>query len=163
MDVLEYIRSDDNEGKNSIAAAVVIPQTALEECRNRSLVMYQRVTDLIRSSSTGKSKRAFVVFADLHHVDTQMIIDKMDGETKVNDENDAGLRKVGEYYGRAVYNHHRESNLNETKVQRNEESFVPRSLSYSRESQLSLLKILPPKKADLNPIEIQLSKHGQSK
>jgi hypothetical protein len=78
------------------------------------------------------------VFADLHHVDTQMVIDKMDEETKINDENDARLRKVAEYYGRAVYNHHRESDLNETKVQRNEESFVPTSLSYSRESQFTI-------------------------
>jgi hypothetical protein len=97
--------------------------------------MYRRVTDIISSSSTGKGKRAFIVFADLHHIDTQMVIVKMDEETKINDENNARLRKVAEYYGRAVYNHHRESNLNETKVQRNEESFVPTSLSYSRESQ----------------------------
>jgi exosome complex exonuclease DIS3/RRP44 len=111
MDVLEYVRPDDGI-RNSIAAAVVIPQTALEECRNRSLVMYRRVTDLIRSSSMGKQKRAFVVFADLHHVDTQFIDEaKMAGEdTRVNDENDARLRKVAEHYGRAVHNHHLESN-----------------------------------------------------
>ncbi|KAL7508208.1 hypothetical protein ACHAXN_005291 [Cyclotella atomus] len=118
MDVLEYVRSDDGI-HNSIAAAVVIPQTALEECRNRSLVMYRRVTDLIRSSSTGKQKRAFVVFADLHHVDTQFIDEgMMNGEdAKINDENDARLRKVAEYYGRAVHNHHRESNPGEDKME----------------------------------------------
>ena len=115
MDVLEYIRSDEGI-HNSIAAAVVIPQTALEECRNRSLVMYRRVTDLIRSSSTGKRKRAFIVLADLHHVDTQMIDDGevRDGdETKINDENDARLRRVAEYYGRAMHNHQLETNLEE--------------------------------------------------
>ena len=119
MDVLEYVRSDEGIN-NSIAAAVVIPQTALEECRNRSLVMYRRVTDLIRSSSTGKQKRAFIVFADLHHVDTQFVdeSEKLDGEdTKINDENDARLRKVAEYYGRAVHNYHRESDSDEDKME----------------------------------------------
>eukprot|EP00804_Cyclotella_cryptica_P007012 CCRYP_007133-RA/>CCRYP_007133-RA protein AED:0.53 eAED:0.53 QI:0/-1/0/1/-1/1/1/0/82 len=58
MDVLEYFRKSDgdnnhNEAIHSIASAVVISQTALEECRNRSLFMYHRVTDLIHSSSTG--------------------------------------------------------------------------------------------------------------
>ena len=121
--------------------------------------MYRRAVDLVRSSSSGddtnsssnksggksKRKRCFIVFADVHHVDTQLAPSKKtistandedEGEgITINDENDARLRKVAEYYGRAVYNHHRESNLNETKVQQNEESFVPTSLSYLRESQ----------------------------
>eukprot|EP00804_Cyclotella_cryptica_P007007 CCRYP_007129-RA/>CCRYP_007129-RA protein AED:0.06 eAED:0.06 QI:292/1/1/1/1/1/3/31/1093 len=126
MDVLEYIRErdgdnhheggdDDEEAIHSIAAAVVIPQTALEECRNRSLVMYRRVTDLIRSSSTGgKRKRSFIVFADLHHVDTQHCgaddeeSKKEEEEVrKINDENDARIRKVAYYYGKALYNYQR--------------------------------------------------------
>mmetsp|Transcript_1118 Transcript_1118/g.2578 ORF Transcript_1118/g.2578 Transcript_1118/m.2578 type:complete len:232 (+) Transcript_1118:174-869(+) len=93
MDVLEYIRDGDNVNADndkvkhySIANAIVIPQTALEECRNRSLVMYRRAVDLVRSSSSGddtnsssnksggksKRKRCFIVFADVHHVDTQL-------------------------------------------------------------------------------------------
>ena len=117
MDVLEYTRPNEEGAINSIAAAVVIPQTALEECRNRSLVMYRRVTDLIRSSSTGKQRRAFIVFADLHHVDTQMMDDVellVEGEdVKINDENDAKLRKVADYYGRAVHNHHIQADAEE--------------------------------------------------
>ena len=118
MDVLEYVREtldvEDSGGSHSIAAAVVIPQTALEECRNRSLVMYRRVTDLIRSSSSssrGKNRRSFIVFADLHHVDTQHCCESDEKEEQetliINDENDARIRKVAYYYGRALYNRRR--------------------------------------------------------
>lgn len=119
MDVLEYLRdnADDNDDANNdkghkhhaIANAIVIPQTALEECRHRSLVMYRRATDLVRSSTSEddngsknkKRKRCVIVFADVHHVDTQIKAAKDD---VINDENDARLRKVAEYYGRALYN-----------------------------------------------------------
>ena len=110
MDVLDYFRDtgdggndddDDDDDVTSkkghrhfkhhaIANAIVIPQTALEECRHRSLVMYTRATDLVRSSSStsttttttsssggikkngGGSRRCDIVFADVHHVDTQI-------------------------------------------------------------------------------------------
>ena len=65
MDVLEFLRDDDTFENNvddddddeeqvkhyAIANAIIIPQTALEECRHRSLVMYRRATDLVRISS----------------------------------------------------------------------------------------------------------------
>jgi hypothetical protein len=64
MDVLEFLRDDttdnnvdneEGEGEQikhyAIANAIIIPQTALEECRHRSLVMYRRATDLVRISS----------------------------------------------------------------------------------------------------------------
>ena len=118
MDVLEYLRStddDDVSGKDgcnkhiAIANAIVIPQTALEECRHRSLVMYRRATDLIRSSSSsedGSSKRkiCFIVFADVHHADTQIKLSDNE-DSIINDENDARLRKVAWFYGHALYNH----------------------------------------------------------
>eukprot|EP00985_Skeletonema_marinoi_P003582 scaffold1546_cov121-Skeletonema_marinoi.AAC.10 len=119
MDVLEYLRASDDDGNNdkdgenkhiAIANAIVIPQTALEECRHRSLVMYRRATDLIRSSSSGedgsggKRKICFIVFADVHHSDTQIkALDNNDAI--INDENDARLRKVAWFYGNALYNH----------------------------------------------------------
>ena len=40
-----YCCSREEGEINSIASAIVIPQTTLEECRNRSLVMYRHVTD----------------------------------------------------------------------------------------------------------------------
>jgi hypothetical protein len=168
MDVLEYLRKEDEgDEENPIAAAadeygacngrirhfaianaIVIPQTALEECRHRSLVMYRRATDLVRSSSSSSSlstssasvggdlggnrrrqqRRCVIVFADVHHVDTQIksdlessahyvlpptsavSYDKNDDETvdvgaitTINDENDARLRKVAWFYGRALH------------------------------------------------------------
>lgn len=132
MDVLEYLRAneeEDDEEKDrnasnqhyAIANAIVIPQTALEECRHRSLVMYRRATDLIRSSSSGedgngkKRRRCFIVFADVHHADTQIkaannsnneSASDVDGSSiTINDENDARLRKVAWYYGHALYNY----------------------------------------------------------
>ncbi|KAL7469408.1 hypothetical protein ACHAXS_009874 [Conticribra weissflogii] len=138
----QHPRTRHRTRHHSIANAVVIPQTALEECRHRSLVMYRRVVDLIRSSSgedvntTGETKkngrrnnnkRCFIVFADVHHVDTQIDVSATaaaaagseKGESKndkendatttttttitINDENDARLRKVAYYYGRALY------------------------------------------------------------
>mmetsp|Transcript_26940 Transcript_26940/g.41743 ORF Transcript_26940/g.41743 Transcript_26940/m.41743 type:complete len:1137 (+) Transcript_26940:222-3632(+) len=119
MDVLEYLRASDDDGNNdkdgenkhiAIANAIVIPQTALEECRHRSLVMYRRATDLIRSSSSGedgsggKRKICFIVFADVHHSDTQIKASD-NNDAIINDENDARLRKVAWFYGNALYNH----------------------------------------------------------
>lgn len=158
MDVLEYLREEEEGGgggeeKNNssddhgacidggrirhcaIANAIVIPQTALEECRHRSLVMYRRATDLVRSSSSsssstttstsfGRQRRCVIVFADVHHVDTQIkpnqdrrsahplipfstdvSSEKNDGAASntINDENDARLRKVAWFYGRALH------------------------------------------------------------
>ena len=134
MDVLEYLRDeaddggDENRGGNragtvrhrSVADAVVIPQTALEECRHRSLVMYRRASDLVRSGGgKDKNKRAIVVFADAHHVDTQPGPSRVsDGEEpSANDENDARLRGVAHYYGRAIRDHCDEHPSSESNVE----------------------------------------------
>jgi len=148
MDVLEYLRDssstdeDDSGGGNgskeegmkhySIANAIIIPQTALEECRHRSLVMYRRATDLVRSSSSSseddssdkkggkKKKRCVIVFADVHHVDTQISNtptppdskennEQEEGGVTINDENDARIRKVAYYYGKAIYNYQQQN------------------------------------------------------
>jgi exosome complex exonuclease DIS3/RRP44 len=137
MDVLEYLRDDDYEGgvldppdadvggrsrartrHRAIANAIVIPQTALEECRHRSLVMYRRATDLVRSgggSGRRRNGRPVIVFADAHHVNTQIrptppssaAVDDDDDRhdedgTTINDVNDARLRGVALFYGRSL-------------------------------------------------------------
>ncbi|KAK1732255.1 exosome complex exonuclease RRP44 [Skeletonema marinoi] len=72
--------------------------------------MYRRATDLIRSSSSGedgsggKRKICFIVFADVHHSDTQIKASD-NNDAIINDENDARLRKVAWFYGNALYNH----------------------------------------------------------
>jgi hypothetical protein len=157
MDVLEYLRDDDDDvhrdndrdrggarattpaarrrRHRAVADAIVIPQTALEECRHRSLVMYGRATDLVRSGGGGGSTRRggggdrrhhrrppVIVFADAHHADTQIrppggggvpppYFDDADAAdddamttttTTINDENDARIRGVALFYGRAL-------------------------------------------------------------
>ncbi|KAL7544358.1 hypothetical protein ACHAWF_007745 [Thalassiosira exigua] len=128
MDALEYLRDDDDDddgaGKHrAVADVVVIPQTALEECRHRSLVMHRRATDLARSSSgdgigggtsaKGRGRRKVVIFADAHHADAQVPTRRAggdDGEEEVtpNDENDARLRRVAHHYGKALRDFSRE-------------------------------------------------------
>ena len=172
MDVLEFLRDDDTFENNvddddddeeqvkhyAIANAIIIPQTALEECRHRSLVMYRRATDLVRSSSNSSMEddkqkkrqkkkengRVVIVFADVHHVDTQLINSSntpssLDADTNnnnndndeemattttttttINDENDARLRSVALFYGQAIYNHYNHTTIND-----NDEESVP--------------------------------------
>ena len=139
MDVLEYLRDvdeeegdDDDDDKHhcAIANAIVIPQTTLEECRHRSLVMYRRATDLVRSSGHDydndnsktavggekkkkkRKKRCVIVFADVHHVDTQLNNkqfqeeEEEEGRMIINDENDARLRNVALFYGHALHDYY---------------------------------------------------------
>jgi exosome complex exonuclease DIS3/RRP44 len=103
LDVLEH---------PSIAIAnIVIPQTALLECRHRNFTAYNRVMDLIRSSvskgdtqdGSKKNKRCAIFFPDTHHSATQ--IDSLDFKNENvshNDENDAKIRQVAFYYGEAL-------------------------------------------------------------
>lgn len=75
---------------------LVIPQTALMECRANRMVAYDRTVDLLRSVGGGnKSRRCGILFADPHHVDTANVAK---GQT-ANDENDERIRNVAEYYG----------------------------------------------------------------
>mmetsp|Transcript_10950 Transcript_10950/g.13845 ORF Transcript_10950/g.13845 Transcript_10950/m.13845 type:complete len:1080 (+) Transcript_10950:70-3309(+) len=90
---------------------IVIPQTALLECRHRSFTAYGRVMDLIRSSSanhsqnlndknTSSKRRCVIFFPDIHHVSTQ--INRGTSESNINDDNDARIRQVAFYYGESL-------------------------------------------------------------
>ena len=102
LDVLEH--------PSRAISNVVIPQTALVECRHRSLTAYGRVVDLLRSSTVTSSTsaggtldgddRCCIFFPDVHHVETQP--GKKDGGSTVNDENDRRIRMVAEVYGSAL-------------------------------------------------------------
>lgn len=103
LDVLEH--------PSNAIANIVIPQTALLECRHRSFTAYNRVMDLIRSSISKdesedgpkKNKRCAIFFPDTHHSATQ--IDSFDLKTDYvshNDENDSKIRQVAFYYGEAL-------------------------------------------------------------
>ena len=100
LDVLEH---------SSFAISnLVIPQTALLECRHRSFTAYNRVMELLRSSSSKTkgdkgptNKRCAIFFPDNHHISTQLsgVEEK---KTSINDENDARIRQVALYYGEAL-------------------------------------------------------------
>lgn len=95
-------------------ANIVITQTALLECRHRSFTTYERVMDLLRSSSSTDVKnqtngsnnenkkvnrRCVIFFPDVHHVSTQC---ESDLKSSINDQNDARIRQVALLYGEAL-------------------------------------------------------------
>ena len=90
MDVLEQAEV--------VMPNLVIPQTALTECRANRMVAYDRTVDLLRSVGGGnhKSARCCIFFPDPHHVATANV--KLTGQT-ANDENDERIRNVAEYLG----------------------------------------------------------------
>jgi len=106
---------------------LVIPQTALQECRHRSFTAYGRVMDLLRSSSSSsvvkststcseeeqtteeqKRRRCVIFFPDSYHYDTQIEDQVITNEGKkikksMNEVNDERIRNVAAYYGKALY------------------------------------------------------------
>jgi exosome complex exonuclease DIS3/RRP44 len=71
---------------------LVIPQTALQECRSNQLTAYDRTVELLRA--VGK-ERLVLFFADQHHVETAHVIKSI----SKNDENDARIRLVAHFFG----------------------------------------------------------------
>eukprot|EP00548_Thalassiothrix_antarctica_P015212 CAMPEP_0194176222 /NCGR_PEP_ID=MMETSP0154-20130528/10161_1 /TAXON_ID=1049557 /ORGANISM="Thalassiothrix antarctica, Strain L6-D1" /LENGTH=1034 /DNA_ID=CAMNT_0038890319 /DNA_START=48 /DNA_END=3152 /DNA_ORIENTATION=- len=82
---------------------LVITQTALKECRSNQLTAYDRTVEMLRSIS---KDRLVIFFADQHHADTAHVDESL--STSINDENDARIRLVADYYGRKTH----ESNVN---------------------------------------------------
>ena len=86
---------------------IVIPQTALLECRHRSFTAYNRVVELLRSSTSKNEddkgsvkKRCAIFFPDNHHISTQLL--HSEEKITINEENDARIRQVALYYGEAL-------------------------------------------------------------
>lgn len=77
---------------------LVIPQTALTECRANRMVAYDRTVDLLRSVGSGdqKNARCCIFFPDPHHVATATV---ENSQQTANDENDERIRNVAEYFG----------------------------------------------------------------
>lgn len=96
LDVLEH--------PSHALSNIVVPQTALLECKHRSLTAYGRVVELLRSSSATSEKsqsgRCCIFFPDVHHVETQP--GKKSRESTINDENDRRIRMVAELYGSSL-------------------------------------------------------------
>lgn len=92
LDVLEH--------SSCAISNIVIPQTALLECRHRSFTAYNRVMDLLKSSTSkddsSDKKRCAIFFPDSHHISTQIMAKE---KMTVNEENDMRIRQVALYYG----------------------------------------------------------------
>ncbi len=71
---------------------VIILQTALEELRNRSLPLYNRLISLTKSE-----EKHFYVFFNDFRLETHVVREK--GET-INDRNDRAIRKAVSWYGK---------------------------------------------------------------
>jgi exosome complex exonuclease DIS3/RRP44 len=88
---------------------IVIPQTALQECRANQMVAYDRTVELLRSVGGGKSastyKRCCIFFPDPYHVSTA-VAENLSSMSS-NDKNDVRIRNVALYFGE----HLRETNI----------------------------------------------------
>ncbi|EMG49480.1 Exosome complex exonuclease RRP44 [Candida maltosa Xu316] len=69
---------------------VIIPQVVLEEVKNRSFPIYQRLRNLVKSED-----KRFIVFHNEYSEDTY--IERNKNET-INDRNDRAIRKVAQWY-----------------------------------------------------------------
>jgi exosome complex exonuclease DIS3/RRP44 len=83
---------------------IVIPQTALQECRSNQIVAYNRTVELLRAvggggkSESGVQKRCCILFPDPYHVSTVLDDNEAVGMS-INDRNDLRIRNVAEYFG----------------------------------------------------------------
>lgn len=69
---------------------VIIPQVVLEEVKNRSFPIYQRVRALVKAAD-----KRFVVFHNEFHEDTYVSRGK---DETINDRNDRAIRKCAKWY-----------------------------------------------------------------
>jgi exosome complex exonuclease DIS3/RRP44 len=84
---------------------IVIPQTALQECRSNQIVAFDRTVELLRSvgaggkSGFGAQKRCCIFFPDPYHVHTVVDDNQVMGMS-INDRNDLRIRNVAKYFGK---------------------------------------------------------------
>jgi exosome complex exonuclease DIS3/RRP44 len=84
---------------------LVIPQTALLECKNQQRVAYDRTVELLRSG-------AAIFFPDVHHVNTATSSSSGSNSSSssaamiVNDVNDARIRNVAKYLSQHLAGSH---------------------------------------------------------
>lgn len=69
---------------------VIVPQVVLEEVKNRSFPIYQRVRSLVKAAD-----KRFIVFHNEFHEDTFVVREK--NET-INDRNDRAIRKCAKWF-----------------------------------------------------------------
>jgi exosome complex exonuclease DIS3/RRP44 len=87
MDILEQ--------SHSVMPNLVFPQTSLVECKANRMVMFDRVSELLRE--VGDNQRCCIFFPDQHHSQTAHVAE--DEKETINDENDARIRNVAAFLG----------------------------------------------------------------
>ena len=104
FDVLQQALSSTSSDSLSTKLCMILPQTALEECRAQHMTLYDQAVELLRSVGTSSQRHIF--FPDQHHVETQVKPAATTGTSKenpsMNDVNDARLRKVAMYFGQRL-------------------------------------------------------------
>lgn len=83
---------------------VIIPQVVLEEVKNRSFPIYQRVRALVKAAD-----KRFVVFHNEFHEDTY--VTRAKNET-INDRNDRAIRKCAKWYGDHLNDNNSKTEIN---------------------------------------------------
>ena len=91
MDVLEQ--------SHKVMSNLVFPQTSLLECRSNRMVAYDRAVELLREVGESHHNRFCIFFPDMHHSQTAHVEESMDAIENVNDENDARIRNVANFFG----------------------------------------------------------------
>lgn len=112
LDVLEQAT------EKMVMPNLVIPQTALIECRKNRVVAYDRTVDLLRSitsdGGTGgtnhrqqrqRQQRCCILFPDVNHAATATV-DHHASRSTLNDENDARIRNVARFLGQQLHGSH---------------------------------------------------------
>jgi len=97
LDILEH--------RSFAISNIIIPQTALAECRNRNYAAYSRVLDLFRAASSnveGKN-RCVIFFPDRHCSQIRVSNNLVAPRNTPNDENDEFIRNVALFYGEEMY------------------------------------------------------------
>eukprot|EP00934_Nitzschia_sp_Nitz4_P000339 Nitzschia sp. Nitz4//scaffold326_size20077//3326//6553//NITZ4_008710-RA/size20077-processed-gene-0.45-mRNA-1//-1//CDS//3329547924//339//frame0 len=89
------------EQSAAVMPNLVFPHTCLLECKANRLVAYDRVVELLR---TVGDDRCCIFFSDIHHSQTSHVEgtnnDGNNNNMSINDENDARIRNVADYFGR---------------------------------------------------------------
>ncbi|EAZ63139.1 3'-5' exoribonuclease required for 3 end formation of 5.8S rRNA [Scheffersomyces stipitis CBS 6054] len=82
---------------------VIVPQTVLEEVKNRSFPIYQRLRGLVKSED-----KRFIVFHNEYAEATYITRNKNES---INDRNDRAIRKVASWFGTHMKTNHSENDI----------------------------------------------------
>ena len=104
LDVLDF----SNANEDDVFCNIIIPQSILEICKNKSIVCYNRIMELFfRSSSSGDdskgSNRNIIFLPDVFHGEILDILSTTSSSTNKKDENnDKKCNAIGEWLSKKI-------------------------------------------------------------